>query len=220
MILRLGGVLMLFLFAPVPAEEAIRYVACGDSYTYGQDVETAESWPVLLTDLLKEEGIKIELVENIAVSGSTTKDVINNQLPKLERLNPDFITLLIGTNDRVQRVSDLVYRQNIREILSGLKKDFPAAKLLLVTVPDFSQLPAAGLFGGSKYIEKGLSTFNQILKEEASNFKIKVADIFSLSKKLSSDRKMFSRDHLHPSGKQYAEWAKVILPVASSVLSE
>lgn len=54
----------------------VRYVALGDSYTIGFDVETQEAWPSVVVDRLQAEGIGIQLVDNLAVSGYKAIDVI------------------------------------------------------------------------------------------------------------------------------------------------
>ena len=41
---------------------------------------------------------------------------------------------------------------------------------------------------------------------------------FELSKKMKDDATLVASDGLHPSAKEYAEWEKLILPVAKNIL--
>ena len=80
-------------------KEKIRYVALGDSYTIGEGASLDESWPALLTRHLRNEGIDVDLVANPSVTGWTTQDLIERELPVFRKAKPNFATLLIGVND-------------------------------------------------------------------------------------------------------------------------
>ncbi|HEY5521455.1 MAG TPA: SGNH/GDSL hydrolase family protein, partial [Candidatus Limnocylindrales bacterium] len=62
----------------------------------------------------------LELVANLGVNGYTSGDLIEDELPRLARLDPDFVTVLIGVNDIVQRVPEVVYDANLVHILDTL----------------------------------------------------------------------------------------------------
>jgi acyl-CoA thioesterase I len=47
---------------------------------------------------------------------------------------------------------------------------------------------------------------------------LRVVDVFALSQQMGKDRSLVAADGLHPSAKEYAEWEKVIFPVALEVL--
>ncbi len=59
----------------------IRYAAIGDSYTIGEAVAEEERWPNLLVGHLREAGVEIEIVANPSVTGWTTQDLIDKELP-------------------------------------------------------------------------------------------------------------------------------------------
>src|SRR5947207_13304485 len=87
-------------------EEKIRYVAIGDSYTIGEGASPNESWPAVLTRHLNEKGLRVELVANPSVTGWTTQQAIERELPVFLKANPNFATLQIGVNDWVQDVDE------------------------------------------------------------------------------------------------------------------
>lgn len=117
---------------------AERYVALGDSYTIGEGAEENESWPMLLTKHLQEQGVAIQLVANPSVTGWTTKEVIERELPILETSRPTFVTLLIGVNDWVQGVSPMEFGERLAEIVDRIQAVLPhQGKVILITIPDF-----------------------------------------------------------------------------------
>src|SRR5262252_4220894 len=93
--------------------EKIRYAVVGDSYSCGEGATPGESWPALLAQHLKREGLDVELVSNPSVTGWTTKDAIDKELPKFVNSNPSFATLLIGVNDWVQGIDETTFRNRL-----------------------------------------------------------------------------------------------------------
>ncbi len=202
------------------AQTKIRYAAIGDSYTIGEGVKENERWPNLLVEHLKQEGIDLETVCNPSVTGWTTQQVIDNELPIYRKSKPDFATLLIGVNDWVQNVSPEKFRENLRLIVSEMQKELKNKQhLLLVTIPDFSATPEGPKYSRGRDITKGLAAFNQIIEEEAAAKNLSVADIFEISQKVKGDATLVADDDLHPSGKEYAEWEKIIFPLAKKILT-
>src|SRR4029079_5008489 len=77
----------------------IRFVALGDSYTIGTaTASSAERWPDQLVARIGPDGGRLRLVANLAVNGFTSRDVIEEELPAVEALRPELVSLLIGVN--------------------------------------------------------------------------------------------------------------------------
>jgi lysophospholipase L1-like esterase len=199
--------------------ERIRYAVIGDSYSCGEGATPKESWPELLTQHLNAQGLHVDLVSNPSVTGWTTKDAIDRELPKFINSNPSFATLLIGVNDWVQGVDDATFRKRFSYLLDQMLAVLPNKEhLLVVTIPDFGVTPAGPKYSRHRDISAGLTRFNQIVIEEAKTRGLRVVDIFSLSKKMGEDRSLVAKDGLHPSAKEYAEWEKIIFPAAMELL--
>lgn len=82
----------------------LRYVALGDSAAQGVGASSVErGYVALLAERLAAESGRQVSVTNLSVSGATSDDVVNDQLPRLARLpfTPDIVTLDIGGNDVV-----------------------------------------------------------------------------------------------------------------------
>jgi lysophospholipase L1-like esterase len=202
-------------------KEKIRYAVIGDSYSCGEGATPKESWPALLTGHLNAQGLQFELVSNPSVTGWTTKDAIDRELPKFVRSNPTFATLLIGVNDWVQGVDETTFRNRFSYLLDQMLAVLPNKKrLLVVTIPDFGVTPTGPKYSRGRNIHEGILQFNQIVTEEARKRGLTVVDIFPLSKKMGQDKSLVAKDGLHPSAKEYAEWEKLIFPAALELLKQ
>ncbi|HEV7232054.1 MAG TPA: SGNH/GDSL hydrolase family protein [Bacteroidia bacterium] len=197
----------------------LRYVPLGDSYTICEGASAAESWPALMSKHLVEKGIPVLLLFNPARTGWTTQNLIDRELPLFDASDPDFTTLLIGVNDWVQGVSATVFAKNLNIILDRIQSKLKdKQKILLITIPDFSVVPAAASFHFSGDISKGITAFDEIVTAEARARKLPVVDIFSLTQQMKNNSALIARDGLHPSAAEYALWEKLILPAAVKML--
>ena len=204
-----------------PKTEKIRYAVIGDSYSCGEGAKPSESWPALLTQNLKAQGLDADLVSNPSVTGWTTKDAIDKESPKFVNSNPNFATLLIGVNDWVQGVDEITFRNRFGYLVDQMLAVLPNKKrLLVVTIPDFGVTPTGPKYARGRNIHEGILRFNQIVTEEARKRGLEVVDIFPLSKKMGQDRSLVAKDGLHPSAKAYAEWEKIIFPAALELLKK
>src|SRR5438445_5881402 len=198
----------------------IRYAVIGDSYSCGEGATAGESWPVLLTQHLKSQGVDVDLASNPSVTGWTTKDAIDRELPKFVNSNPNFATLLMGVNDWVQGIDETTVRNRFSYLVDQMLAVLPNKKrLLVVTIPDFGVTPTGGKYSRGRNIHEGIMQFNQIVTEEARKRGLTVVDIFPLSKKMGQDKSLVAKDGLHPSAKEYAEWEKIIFPAALELLT-
>lgn len=193
----------------------MRYVALGDSYTIGTSVAEAERWP----NQLAERVGKLDLVGNPAVNGYTSADLIDEELPLLDGLQPELVTVLIGVNDVVQGVSDLQYAGNVAIILEELRTRLPAERILCVATPDYTLTPQGAGFGDPAQQSDAIVRVNAILREacEARGMPF-VPEIFEISQMVRDDPSMVASDGLHPSGAQYRMWVDAIEPVVAQLL--
>ena len=201
--------------------EKTRYAVIGDSYSCGEGATPKESWPSLLTQHLNAQALDIELVSNPSVTGWTTKDAIDKELPKFVNSSPNFASVLIGVNDWVQGVDEPTFRNRFSFLLDQMLIVLPNKKhLLVVTIPDFGVTPTGHKYARGRNIHEGIMQFNKIVSEEAHKRGLQVVDIFPLSKKMGEDKSLVAKDGLHPSAKAYAEWEKIIFPAALELLRQ
>jgi len=74
------------------------------------------------------------------------------------------------------------------------------------------------LYSGGRDAAKGITTFNNIILNEAKKRNLKTVDLFEVSKAMKNDGSLVADDGLHPSAKEYAIWEMLIFPVAREVL--
>ncbi|MDF2438041.1 MAG: lipolytic protein family [Bacteroidota bacterium] len=200
-------------------EKTIRYVALGDSYTIGTGTTQENAWPTVLTKHLQERNIKIELVANPAHNGWTTTDVIERELPVLDKSNPDFVTLLIGVNDWVQGMKPETFEKNLEHIIEHVQSKLSDKNnFLLITIPDFGVTENGKIFSNGRNISEGIAWFNIIVERQAKKHGLKTADLYTISKKMGTDKTLVSDDGLHPSAKGYKVWEEQIFKVAEEML--
>ena len=99
--------------------ERIRYAVIGDSYSCGEGATPKESWPELLTQHLNAEAWPVDLVANPSITGWTTKEAIDRELPIFIESKPNFASLQIGVNDWWQGVDEAIFRKPARLDNSG-----------------------------------------------------------------------------------------------------
>lgn len=198
----------------------LRYLPIGDSYTIGEGLLTQSSFPQQLAQKLTEGGTVTTVVANPARTGFTTRQVIDIELPVLERSHPDMSTLLIGVNDWVQGISEDEFHSNLSVILDRMKIDIPSGNIVVITISDFSITPTGKLYTVNRDAKTGIARFNRIISEEAAKRKIPVVDIYPLSQTLGITGGHVALDGLHPTASAYSRWLELIYPVVYAQLEK
>jgi lysophospholipase L1-like esterase len=195
----------------------VRYVALGDSYTIGTSVTPAETWPQQMVD---RSGGTLILSGNLATNAFTSEDLILHQLPELDAVRPELVSVLIGVNDVVQGVSEATYADNVAFILDDLLGRLPADRIVAVATPDYTVTSQGAAFGDPDRMRAAIARFNTVFQLAAARRNIAfVPEIFEISQQAANDPSLVARDGLHPSGAQYALWVDAILPVVESALA-
>jgi lysophospholipase L1-like esterase len=219
---------------PMPIEPAIdipvtipdakgnyTYLALGDSYTIGEAVKQAESFPYQLQNLLKAKGSNVANPKIIAVTGWTT-DELQSAIKK-ENLTGtySFVTLLIGVNNQYRGYPISTYKKEFAELLqtaitfAGGDKN----KVFVVSIPDWGATPFGKNSGKNpQTIANEIDNFNTANQEITLAAGVSYTNITPASRNAATDISLVASDGLHPSGKMYAEWASALLPKIANVL--
>lgn len=196
--------------------DPVRYVALGDSYTIGTSVSPAETWPQQLVD---RSGGNLVLSGNLATNAFTSEDLILHQLPQLDALSPELVSVLIGVNDVVQDVPEATYALNVEFILDDLLGRLPADRIIAVATPDYTVTPMGAAFGNPDRMRAAIARFNTVLQLAAARRNVAfVPEIFAISQQAADDPSLVASDGLHPSGAQYALWVDAIEPTVQALL--
>jgi lysophospholipase L1-like esterase len=160
--------------------------------------------------LTEQTGRTVE-VTNPAVNGYTTLDLIRHELPYLERLKPDMVTILIGVNDLVQGRTTDAYRGSLKRVYGAVAEvNLPEGNVAAVSIPGWSFVPAAVDFGGPDRVGAMTGVFNEVAREEATERRFPWIDITEASTSGIGSPGWIASDRLHPGDAQYAAWAEVI----------
>jgi lysophospholipase L1-like esterase len=193
-------------------------VALGDSYTIGTSVEPSERFSDQLVRALGSDSSTLELVANLGINGYTSADLIAKELPALDPLQPEFVTVLIGVNDVVQGVPIERYEGNVVSILEALLARLPSDRIVTVAVPDYTVTPSGADYGDPRQQHDGIVATNDVMKRRSAERGIAFVDIFDLSLRAADDPSLVAADGLHPSGKQYGLWVERLMPVVERLL--
>jgi lysophospholipase L1-like esterase len=191
----------------------------GDSYTIGTGTRSRdERWPDQLVRRLGPTPPTLDLVANIGVNGFTSRDVIDIELPRLEVLRPEFVSLLVGVNDVVQGVPQETFRANAATILDELLGRLTPDRVVVVATPDYTVTPQGSAYGDPRTNAAAIRSLNDVLRGLATARALAYVDIHELSLRAGSDRTLVADDGLHPSGGQYALWVDRIAPVVEGLI--
>ncbi len=197
----------------------LTWLALGDSYTIGQSVNENDRFPTQTISLLNQDNLFFSAPKYIATTGWTTDDLLG----AIAQQNPqgpyNVVTLLIGVNDQYQHFDTGSYRINFMQCLqhaialAGNKKDH----VFVLSIPDYSVTSfAAG--SDTAQISKEIDEFNAINKAITLSFNISYTDITPLTREIKNDASLIAPDGLHPSAKEYAQWAKLLAPQIARIL--
>ena len=200
----------------IPRPTAGVYAAVGASETAGWGAGNfrTESWPRVLLDQALPE---FKLV-NLGLPGATVERAIERELPKLERAEPDIVTVWLNANDILQGVTPASYKRDFTRLLRRITRTGPE-QILVANTPPLDTLPAYracrpnppedGPFcflGNSlpapSEMRALVNRYNGIIKMSVKRTGATLIDLHSSARKAQkqgTDAALVSGDGLHPS---------------------
>ncbi|MEK7624951.1 MAG: SGNH/GDSL hydrolase family protein [Patescibacteria group bacterium] len=210
---------MTFTFpSPATSTKKLIYVALGDSLTAGVGAPTEPgSYPYRLAELLaKKENAEVTLI-NLGQPGSTSADVLTQQVAQVASYHPDVVTLLIGVNDLHRGVPEKIFRDNLSAIIDSLAG--ATSHLNILTIPYIGN-SAAFRPPYRTYFDLQTRRYNNLLREALSEpsppqrrgqGEVSLIDLYSLThERALNDADYYSPDGFHPSAAAYDFWSKII----------
>jgi len=194
--------------------QKITYLALGDSYTIGESVPEQERFPVQLVKLLQKQNVNIEHPDIVAVTGWTTRNLLNALNTKRPKDNYSFVTLLIGVNNQYQGRPLEEYKTEFSQLVNmaiafaGNKKE----DVFVLSIPDYSVTPFARNLDTAK-IAKEIELFNEANHLISQNAGVNYLDITPISRDAKNDPSLIADDGLHPSPQQYLKWSQLLEPL-------
>lgn len=185
--------------------ESLKLVMLGDSLMAGTGSTSIEnSLAYLIADSFAQDS-KVTLL-NYASPGVGVKNVLEHQLPKTFDQQPNYIVLMIGTNDVHNKMSANQFADYYNKILKDLTEK-TKAKITVVNIPYIGSDKI--LFAPWNSIaDLRIQEFNKIIEDEAQGKQIPVVDLYSeFRQQFKAASELYSEDQFHPSDRGYALWA-------------
>lgn len=152
-------------------------------------------------DLSKKEQKTIELI-NVAVPGATSQDILTNQIPNLEKIQPDEIILLVGTNDVHNLVKSSNFKNNFSKILIFFKSR-QSKKVFVFSIPYLGS-PSLIQQPYSTILNLRIRQFNSIIQSLASQNSFTYVDVYGKTAEVfKTDQSQYAKDGFHPSNRGY-----------------
>lgn len=184
------------------------YLALGDSYTIGEAVPLAESFPYQTIQLLRKAGHDFQAAELIAKTGWTTDELINAISQTIPATSYDFVSLLIGVNNQYRGLSIEDYGKSF-EILLQKAISFADKRndhVFVLSIPDWGVTPIA-IDRNPVHISEQIDRFNEVNKNISVQYNVNYLEITGETRKAATDESLLASDKIHLSGKAYSIWA-------------
>ena len=163
---------------------------------------------------------------NVAVSGSTTAQALQDQVPQALKLMPTLVTVWLNVNDIIHGVAPTDYRAELQSLVGQLRRG-GATTVLVANTPPLDQLPAyraclAGAsFGGVSLcpspvpdpaaLDAVVDAYNAATASVASSAGAVLVDLHAAglaAEKDGTEASLIASDGFHPSDAGHALVAK------------
>jgi hypothetical protein len=179
------------------------FLSLGDSYTIGEGVPLADSFPYQTVQRLRLAGQPFYAPEIIARTGMTTDELLT--AIRNTTLLPSYtvVTLLIGVNNQYRGGGIGEYATGFRELLDlALHLADSPRRTFVLSIPDWGVSPfAAG---------RDQMRISRAITHEQ---KVTFIDITSHSRTAGA----FAADGLHPAKMTYARWAQAVSSLINTI---
>lgn len=191
--------------------QPIKFLALGDSYTYGTSVSKEESWPEQFLSRLKNDGFAFDTMAIIGRTGWTTS-VLEYAI---QTENPygkfNLVSLLIGVNNQYSGRSLEDYEADFRNLLNtAVTLAGSKERVFVLSIPDYGYTPFGS--GNQAYISSQIDAFNEVNKTITDSYNIAYFDITGFTRLGLANPEYVAADGLHPSGIMYGLWVDFIAP--------
>jgi lysophospholipase L1-like esterase len=147
---------------------------------------------------------------NFSVSRARLRDVLEKQMPQVERLQPHVVLISAGANDVTHLTSIPSMRRRLRTIVAGLRGARPDVRIVVTGSPDMGSPPRIPwLVRGAASVRSRM--VNRMFEREARALGVVFAPIAARTGPLfRRDRTLFDTDRFHPNARGYATWTPVL----------
>lgn len=190
------------------------YLALGDSYTIGEQVRIADSFPYQAIQMLRQHYRSVEkqhtflAPEIIATTGWTTDELTHAIDHTILLQQYDWVSLLIGVNNQYRGRPTDNFETEFEDLLKrAIGFSVRAiAGVFVISIPDWGVTPFAE-GRDRETIAKEIDAYNAVCERIAGKYKVPYIDITTAQRTDGNNAEFLAADGLHPSGKEYQKWA-------------
>ena len=195
------------------------YLALGDSYTIGEQVSPAESFPFQTVELLRRKGIPVAQPRIIATTGWTTDELLGAMDEARITDTYALVTLLIGVNNQYRNRAVANYEKEFTELLrrAVVHAGGKAKRVVVLSIPDWGVTPFAHDRNREK-IHAEIDAYNAAAQKIVAATGAYWLNITDSTREHGANSDWLAPDGLHPGGKEYGVWAVRLAPVAARIL--
>jgi lysophospholipase L1-like esterase len=198
-----------YLLENGPGEKRIRYVALGDSLTYGvgtTDYEKTYVYYFAQNELKRNLSVE---VNNLGIPGAKVADVLRYQVPQAINLKPDLVTILVGINDVHNVTSVDSFQSDYSEIIRQLKANGNPT-IVIINIPYLGSRELI-MYPFNFYFHYKIGNFNKSIKKVSEKDNVFYIDLYkALSGRPIVDPVYYSLDGFHPNENGYKIWGEII----------
>ena len=191
----------------------LRVTWLGDSLAAGVGADAVEETPAMVVARLLQRPVDLRI---LAVSGAKAKDVVEDQLPRLEPT--DLVVISVGANDVASASSRHRYARRLDTILAATA---PAPTVVMsmpdITMADRIGQPVRWLAGRrARYFDAARRRVTDRHPHAIT------ADVATMPADLSRDagRELLCADRFHPGPQVYRIWADRITTAARQLMEQ
>jgi acyl-CoA thioesterase I len=186
----------------------LSYIALGDSTGVGVGAREGGYVAHLYNELSAlRPGSRLV---NLCLSGADSARVLARQVPRVPR-DVDVVTLGVGVNDLIRRVSEEDFGERLEAIVRGVRAR-TAAPIIITNLPDVSQAPVVPFYA-RPMVAYRVRAYNEIIAGIVARHRLTLVDSYTPSRRELPDHpEFFSADGFHPSDAGYRFWAALMWP--------
>lgn len=196
------------------------YLALGDSYTIGEQVNHEAGFPVQAVARLNNQyALPVAEPRIIAVTGWTTDELAAAIKAEQVQGTYDMVTLLIGVNNQYRNRDIESYRKEFTALLEqaiGFACNRPE-RVFVLSIPDWGVTPFAEGRDRNEIAEQ-IDAYNSVNRAVTAAYTCHYLDITESTREHGRDESFLTPDKLHYSGKEYGLWADALAPMIAAQL--
>lgn len=200
----------------------LSYLALGDSYTIGEQVEASQNFPHQTVQLLQEQyQISVSEPKIIAVTGWTT-DELNAAIKEAKVEDTfDFVSLLIGVNNQYRGRDTANYETEFKDLLEQaiVFANGRTSHVFVLSIPDWGLTPFAE-GKNREEISLQIDAYNEVNKRISKAYSCNYIDITNSTRTNANDLHFLAEDKLHYSGAEYKIWSERLAKMIAEKLDQ